>query len=84
MPNVSIFLSMYDRSRRAEVTLPDSITIGELMQQCQKHWSLPADSFVIRDVRRNRLLLEQETITDAAIENGSELQIFPLVEGGSQ
>ena len=84
MPNVSIFLSMYDRSRRAEVTLPDSITIGELMQQCQKRWSLPEDSFVIRDVRRNRLLLEQETITHAAIENGSELQIFPLVEGGSQ
>jgi len=82
MSSVSIFISMYDRSRRAEVTLPASITIGELMEQCQKRWSLPEDSFVIRDVRRNRLLLEHESIADAAIESGAELQIFPLVEGG--
>lgn len=82
MQSVSIFLSMYDRSRRAEVTLPCSITIGELMEQCQTRWSLPEDSFIVRDVRRNRLLLEHESILDAEIEDGSELQIFPLVEGG--
>jgi hypothetical protein len=82
MPNVSIQLSMYDRSRRAEVTLPDSTMIGELMDQCQMRWSLPADSFAIRDVRRNRLLPEHQSIAEAGIDGGSELQIFPLVEGG--
>lgn len=82
MQTVSVFLAMYDRSRRAEVTLPASMTVGELMEQCEKRWSLPEDSFVVRDVQRNRLLLEHETIADAGIESGSELQIFPLVEGG--
>ncbi len=83
MQTVSVFLSMYDRSRRAEVTLPASMTIGELMEQCQKRWSLPEDSFVVRDVQRNRLLLEHESIAEAGIASGSELQIFPLVEGGA-
>ena len=83
MQTVSVFLSMYDRSRRAEVTLPTTMTIGQLMEQCQKRWALPEDSFVVRDVQRNRLLLEHESIAEIGIENGAELQIFPLVEGGA-
>ncbi len=83
MQSVSIFLSMYDRSRRAEVTLPSSVTVGELMEQCQQRWSLPEDSFILRDLGRNRVLLDHETIEEAEIANGAELQIFPLVEGGA-
>jgi hypothetical protein len=84
MQSVSIFLSMYDRSRRAEVTLPASVTVGELMEQCQQRWSLPEDSFIIRDLGRNRVLLDHETIEEAEITDGAELQIFPLVEGGAR
>ncbi len=84
MQSVSIFLSMYDRSRRAEVTLPTSVTIGELMEQCQLRWSLPEDSFILRDLARNRVLLDHETIGEVGIVDGAELQIFPLVEGGAQ
>ncbi len=83
MQSVSIFLSMYDRSRRAEVTLPASVTVGELMEQCQQRWSLPEDSFILRDLARNRVLLDHETIEEAGIADGTELQIFPLVEGGA-
>ena len=83
MQCVSIFLSMYDRSRRAEVTLPASVTVGELMEQCQQRWSLPEDSFILRDLARNRVLLDHETIEEAGIADGAELQIFPLVEGGA-
>ncbi len=83
MQSVSLFLSMYDRSRRAEVTLPASVTVGELMEQCQQRWSLPEDSFILRDLARNRVLLDHETIEEAGIADGAELQIFPLVEGGA-
>ena len=80
---MTIMLSMYDQSRRAAVTLPPSTTIGELLEQCVQRWSLPETTFAFRHVSTNRLLLEIETMADAGVEDGAELQIFPLLEGGA-
>jgi hypothetical protein len=79
---ITITVSMYDRSRRAEVTLPDSITVAELMEQCANRWSLPAYTFVFRYVGSDELLLENESLRLAGVRDGAELQIFPIVEGG--
>lgn len=82
METITLTLSLYDRSRRAQVTLPLSTTVGELMQQCTQRWSLPALSFVFRLLGSDELLLEQESLRLAGVRDGAELQIFPLVEGG--
>jgi hypothetical protein len=82
MDNLSIIVSMYDRSRRAEVTLPAATTIGELMKQCAAHWQLPMKSFVFRNVGSNELLLEEDSLWEAGVREGAELQVFPIVEGG--
>jgi hypothetical protein len=82
MANISITISMYDRSRRAAVTLPDSTKVEVLMEQCSQRWALPHASFIFRNVGSNQLLLEEESLMEAGIGSGSELQIFPLVEGG--
>lgn len=81
---ISITLSMYDKSRRAAVTLPDSTTVGEVLRQCTERWSLPATTFAFRHVQTNRLLLEMEELGEAGVGDGAELQIFPLLEGGRQ
>ena len=83
MHSISITISMYDRSRRAAVTLTPLITVSELMQQCADRWKLPRKSFVFRNVGSNELLLEEDSIWDAGVREGADLQIFPIVEGGA-
>jgi hypothetical protein len=83
MNTIYITISMYDRSRRAAVTLPSTTTVGELMEQCSKRWVLPAASFVFRNVGSNELLLENETLWESGVRDHAELQIFPIVEGGT-
>lgn len=82
MDNLTITVSMYDRSRRAAVTLPADTTIRELMEQCSTRWQLPLKHFVFRNVGSNELLLEEESLWDAGIRDGADLQVFPIVEGG--
>jgi hypothetical protein len=79
---ITITVSMYDRSRRAEVTLATSTTVGELMEQCSMRWSLPLDTFIFRHVGSNEMLLDGESLRLAGIRDGAELQIYPIVEGG--
>jgi molybdopterin converting factor small subunit len=81
--SLSITISMYDRSRRAAVTLPAAVTVGELSAQCCERWKLPPAGFVLRNVGSNELLVEDETLWDSGVRDGSELQIFPMVEGGA-
>lgn len=81
---LSITLSMYDRSRRAAVRLPASTTVGELLAQCTERWQLPVTTFAFRNVQNNSLLLESEQLGAAGVEDGAELQLFPLLEGGAR
>jgi hypothetical protein len=84
MDTITITLSMYDRSRRATVTLPTAVTIGELMEQCSTRWQLARKSFVFRNIVSNELLLESDSLWQAGVREGSELQVFPIVEGGAR
>lgn len=85
MAIITIRIMTHDRSRCAEVTLPDSLTVGALVDQCRKKWQLDhADIFAVRDLQRNMRLVEDDSLSTSGIISGAELQIFPLVEGGSQ
>lgn len=85
MATITIKIMTHDRSRCAEVMLPDSLTVGALVFQCQKRWQLDhSEVFAVRDMARNRRLTEEESLSSAGVHTGTELQIFPLVEGGAQ
>jgi WXG100 protein secretion system (Wss), protein YukD len=85
MSTITIKIMTHDRSRCAEVTLPDSLTVGALVFQCQKRWQLDrSEIFAVRDVGRNRRLEEDDSLSTAGVTTGTELQIFPLVEGGAR
>ena len=83
MGTISIRIMTHDRSRCAEVTLPDSLTIGELVGECRKRWQLdPSEIFAVRDMSTNKRLDEEQPLLASGISSGTELQLFPLVEGG--
>jgi hypothetical protein len=79
---ISITISLFDGSRRAQVTLPDSMYVSDLMDQCARRWSLPPAAFVFRLIGSDELLLEGESLRLAGIREGCELQIYPILEGG--
>ena len=83
MATITIKIMSHDRSRCAEVTLPNSITVGTLVEQCRQRWQLdPAEVFAVRVISQNRRLDEDLPLSSCAVTTGAELQIFPLVEGG--
>lgn len=85
MATITIKIMTHDRSRCAEVTLPDSLTVAALVFQCQKRWDLDrSEVFAVRDLGRNNRLEEDDSLSSAGVRTGTELQIFPLVEGGAQ
>jgi hypothetical protein len=79
---ITITITLHDASRRAEVTLPTSMSVGDLMDQCSRRWSLPHATFVFRLIGSNELLLEGESLRLAGVRDGAELQIYPILEGG--
>jgi hypothetical protein len=82
---ITITIATFDRSRCAEVTLPDSLTVGTVLDQCRKRWQLdPSEIFAVRHVQRNAQLHEDDSLSTSGVATGMELQIFPLVEGGYQ
>jgi hypothetical protein len=82
---ITITITTYDRSRCAEVTLPDSLTVGAVLDQCRKRWQLdPSEIFAVRHVQRNAQLNEDDSLSTSGVATGMELQIFPLVEGGAR
>lgn len=84
MSTITIAITTYDRSRCAEVTLPDSWTVGAVLDQCSKRWQLDSSQiFAVRHVQRNARLNESDSLSTSGVSTGMELQIFPLVEGGA-
>jgi WXG100 protein secretion system (Wss), protein YukD len=83
MATITIKIMTHDRNRCAEVTLPDSLTVGALVFECQKRWQFDrTEVFALRDMGRNLRLTEEQSLSTAGVCTGAELQIFPLVEGG--
>lgn len=85
MSIITIRITTHDRSRCAEVTLPDSLTVGELVDQCRPRWQLDSsDVYAVRLIGQNRRLQEGASLLASGVRRGMELQLFPLVEGGSR
>jgi hypothetical protein len=55
-----------------------------LVGECRKRWQLdPSEIFAVRNLTTNQRLQEDRSLLTAGISTGTELQIFPLVEGGA-
>ena len=84
MPDrVTLTLSTADGTKKAQVSLPVSTTVGDLIKACKRNWSLPeTEDFALRDPARNVQLNSKETLASAGIASGAELQVYPLLEAG--
>jgi uncharacterized ubiquitin-like protein YukD len=80
---ITITLVTADRAKKAQVSLPDNTTVGTLIESCKKNWALPqTEDYAIRNPQKNVQLKTQDSLAAAGISNGTELEIYPLLEAG--
>lgn len=80
---LTISLSTADKTRKAQVSLPDTMTVGELVALCKQKWTLPtSEDFAVRDAKRNVQLDSRQSLAKAGISSGTELEVYPLLEAG--
>jgi hypothetical protein len=82
---ITIEIQTADKSKKARVTLPATLTISELMANCKKNWALPSsEDYAVRDSQRNIQLNSKDTLASAGISPGTTLEVYPLLEAGLQ
>ena len=80
---ITITLVTADKAKKAQVSLPSDTTVAGLIESCKKNWALPAtEDFAIRDPQNNVQLSTKDTLASAGISNGTQLEVYPLLEAG--
>jgi hypothetical protein len=80
---VMIYLQTADKTRKAEIVVPRSMTAQDLIKASTKRWKMLAGStFVVTNMTLNRQLLPYEMLTDDRVRNHDILMIQPLATHG--
>jgi uncharacterized ubiquitin-like protein YukD len=80
---VQITVKNWDDTRRAQVTLPTTMRVAELVSTCREQWNLPSgETFLLRNTKTNQQLQDAQTLSDAGVTDGTEIEVYPLIGGG--
>lgn len=80
---VLIYLQTADKTRKAEISLPRSMTAQDLIKASTKRWKmLLGSNYVVTNLSLNRQLLPYEMLTEDRVRNHDILMIQPLATHG--
>jgi hypothetical protein len=78
--DLRITLFTTDRTRTAQVSVPENLTLRELLALCKIKWALPESAaFAVRDTKRDLHLDIRESLAAAGVSTGAELELSTLV-----
>jgi hypothetical protein len=80
--NVSVIVQMYDRTRKAEVSLSRSTTTRDLLEETKRNWSLPNVEYRVTNMTKNKELLQKDQFTEENVSDKDVLQIEPILQAG--
>jgi len=80
--NVSVIVQMYDRTRKAEVSLSRSTTTRDLLEETKRNWSLPNVEYRVTNTTKNKELLSKDQFTEENVSDKDVLQIEPILQAG--
>jgi hypothetical protein len=82
--NVTVLIQTADRVRKAEVTVPRSMTVSELVEETKKNWKLTGDvSYRLQNVTKGKELAPNEKLSLDLVSDKDLLEIQPLLEAGA-
>ncbi len=80
---VMIYLQTADKTRKAEIVVPRSMTAQDLVKVSTKRWKMVSNAnFVVTNLSLNRQLLPYEMLTEDRVRNCDILMIQPLATHG--
>jgi hypothetical protein len=80
---VLIYLQTADKTRKAEIVVPRSMTAADLIKASTKRWKmLSGSNFVVTNMTLNRQLLTHEMLTEDRVRSHDILMIQPLATHG--
>jgi sulfur carrier protein ThiS len=80
--SVSVIVQMYDRTRKAEVSLSRSTTTRDLLEETKRNWSLPNVEYRVTNMTKNKELLPKDQFTEENVSDKDVLQIEPILQAG--
>ncbi len=80
--SVSVIVQMYDRTRKAEVSLSRSTTTRDLLEETKRNWSLPNVEYRVTNMTKNKELLPKDQFTQENVSDKDVLQIEPILQAG--
>jgi len=82
--NVTVVIQTVDHVRKAEVTVPRSMTTTELIDETIKNWKLPDDvTYRLHNVTKGKELPPNEKLSADLVSEKDLLEIQPLLEAGN-
>lgn len=86
MADINLIIRTADRARKAEITVADTQTCGDIIQAAVDNWALPSETdYTITNVSKTppQTLNPSTPLVKAGIAAGETLEIQPvLVAGG--
>jgi hypothetical protein len=80
---VVIYLQTADKTRKAEIVLPRTMTASDLVKASTKRWKmLTGTNYVVTNISMNRQLLPYEMLTEDRVRDHDILMIQPLATHG--
>ena len=80
--SVSVIVQMYDRTRKAEVSLSRSTTTRDLLEETKRNWSLPNVEYRVTNMTKNKELMQKDQFTEENVSDKDVLQIEPILQAG--
>ena len=80
---VTFMIRTADKTKKAEVTLPRSSTVTDIIEASKNNWSLPKDTeYRAVNVTKRKQLLPKDTLSEDKIGNNDELELVPFLVAG--
>ena len=80
---VTFMIRTADKTKRAEVTLPRSATVTDIIEASKNNWSLPKiTEYRAVNVTKRKQLLPKDTLSEDKVGNNDELELLPFLVAG--
>ena len=80
---VTVLIRTADKTKKAEVTLPRSMTANDLIAASKQNWVLPEDAdYQLVNITKGRLLSPKQVLTPEQDADGDELEVQPFHQHG--
>jgi len=80
---VTFMIRTADKTKKAEVSLPRSVTVTDIIEASKNNWSLPKDTeYRAVNVTKRKQLLPKDTLSEDKVGNNDELELLPYRVAG--